>query len=77
MTQKESHSTPVSEKDGEWHRYFAVLPVRVDAYDESERKNGKFSYLKVGWVERRWDSFVNVDDEDQIRIEVWRYRICR
>jgi hypothetical protein len=63
-----------AEHPSTWQRFFAVVPVEVDAYDESERKNGKFRYPKVGWVERYWKSWT---DEEGNRFEGWKYRLDR
>lgn len=62
-----------------WEPYFAWRPVMVDAYQESERKNGKFSYLKVGRVERRLCISVETEDESRFGItyRVWRFRLAR
>lgn len=60
-----------------WEPYFAWRPVTVDAYTESERKNGKFSYPKMGWVERRLCVWIDVDDEDRVEHRVWRFRLAR
>lgn len=59
--------------DGEWTPFFAIWPVMVDAYDESERKNGKFRYRKVGWVRRHWHEWT--DDETGEKHAYWRYRL--
>lgn len=60
-----------------WQPYFAWMPVYVDAYSVSEIKDGKMRYLKWGWVERRLDIWVDVDDEDRVEHRVWRFRIAR
>lgn len=57
-----------------WEPYFAWRPVIVDAYTESERKNGKFSYPKMGWVERHLCIWIDDDDERTER-RVWRFRL--
>jgi len=59
---------------GEWQRYFAWWPVTVDAYCVSEIQDHKMSYLKWGWVERRWHIWTDEDGEHQGR---WRYRLDR
>jgi hypothetical protein len=59
-----------------WESYFAVFPVRVDAYEPNEIKNGKMSYFKVGWVERQFCQWID-DDDDRTEIKVWRYRLPR
>jgi len=57
-----------------------TLPLTtVDAYTESERFekfNGKFSYSKLGWVERRMHIWIDNDDERTER-RVWRFRLPR
>lgn len=58
----------------QWQPYFAWLPVTVDAYEEGERKNGKFSYPKWGWVERRLDIWID-DDDERTEMRVWRFRL--
>jgi hypothetical protein len=60
----------------EWHPYFAWFPVTVDAYTESERRDGKFSYPKLGWVERRLDIWID-DDDERTEKRVWRFRLPR
>lgn len=60
-----------------WEPYFAWWPVTVDAYDESERKNGRFSYPKLGWVDRRFCVWIDVDDENRVEHRVWRFRLSR
>jgi hypothetical protein len=62
-----------------WEPYFAWWPVTVDAYTESERKNGRFSYPKIGWVDRRLCSWVDYEDESQwgITHRFWRFRLQR
>lgn len=64
----------MNEKDGEWHPWFAVIPVRVDAYDDEEMAahGGKFSWLAVGRMQRRWHSWT--DDETGETHQYWRYR---
>lgn len=59
----------------EWKPFFAWRPVYVDAYDEGERKNGKFRYRKWGWVDRRLCVWIDVDDEDRVEHRVWRFRL--
>ena len=63
------------DKDGEWHPYFAVIPVRVYAYSEEERAahKGQFNWLAVGRVERRW-KIVSDDAGDGVMWEGWVYR---
>lgn len=58
----------------DWQPYFAWRPVWVDAYDDSEIKNGKFSYRKFGWVERYWKCWI---DEEGEQHSGWRYRLRR
>ena len=60
-----------------WKPYFAIIPVRVDAYSPDEIRNGKMSYLQVGWVERCFATWIDVDDEDQEEHRVWKYRLAR
>ena len=57
--------------DAEWEPYFAIIPVRVDAYDIREIRNGKMNYLKVSWVKRRLTCYV---DEDGSCVKLWKYR---
>jgi hypothetical protein len=61
---------------GDWESFFAVLPVRVEAYSEEERAafGGKFSRLKVGRVERRWRTWID-DDDSRTPCLRWEYRI--
>jgi hypothetical protein len=59
----------------DWQPYFAWRPVYVDAYDNSEIKDGKMRYLKWGWVERKWESWVDSDFGD--KHEYWKYRNYR
>lgn len=62
----------------EWHPYFAWWPVTVDAYTESERKDGKFSYPKWGWVERRLHIWTDDEFGDgPVEHRVWRFRLAR
>lgn len=66
------------DKDGEWHPFFAILPVWVDAYSESERAEfgGKFAKRAIGRVERRWDVWTDNDDDQTVHA-YWRYRLPR
>lgn len=62
----------------EWRPYFAWLPVYVDAYAESERKNGKFRYLVWGPVERRLHIWTDDEFGDgPVEHRVWRFRLAR
>ena len=59
------------DKDGQWHPYFAVLPVTVDAYEVSEmRGDGRMRWtVWMKNVERRWD--------EELPEPNWRYRLPR
>ncbi len=62
----------------EWQPYFAWEPVYVDAYSEGERQNGKFSFPKRGWVERRLHIWTDDEFGDgPIEHRVWRFRLAR
>jgi hypothetical protein len=63
---------------GDWEPFFAILPVRVEAFSEEERASfgGKFNRLKVGRVERRWRTWIDNDDDMTPRFS-WQYRIPR
>ncbi len=61
-----------------WCLWFAWYPVYVDAYSPDEIKNGHTRYrVWLQTVEYSRHVFVNVDDEDQIVHDVWRYRLPR
>jgi hypothetical protein len=64
------------ERDAEWQPFFAILPVRVDAYTEEEKNKYGFNFLRVGRLERRLSTFVDDDDSHTV-ISVWRYRLPR
>lgn len=56
-----------------WEPWFAIPFVWVDAYDESETKNGKTRYrVWFRWVRRCWVKVV--DDETGETWTGWRYR---
>lgn len=59
----------------EWQPYFAWLPVTCDVYTEDERaqNRGKFTYTRIGWVERRLERWIDIDD-DQTPRQRWQYR---
>lgn len=59
----------------EWVRYFAWIPVTVDAFTEDERAqhNNHFRWKKWGWVERRYEYWVDNDDDQTPRTTI-RYR---
>lgn len=59
--------------DESWKPFFAIWPVWVDAYNESEMRNGKLSFRRVGWVRRQW--FEWTDDDTGEKHAFWRYRL--
>lgn len=61
--------------EGHWRPWFAWKPVEVEAYRDSEIKDGKFRYtVWFRWVARR---YVVIDDDwryDQDAWEGYQYR---
>lgn len=56
---------------------FAWWPVEVDAYDESEIRDGKMRYsVWLRSVDARFDTFTD-DDDDQTIITSWKYRLAK
>lgn len=50
----DGYACPQDGTDAKWTRWFAWFPVTIDAYDESEIRNGKMRYrVWMCWVECR------------------------
>ncbi len=64
-------------KHADWQAHFALFPVYVDAWTEEERKDGKFSYLKWGWVDEQWYTWTDEYSDDRTEHAYWRYRLKR
>jgi hypothetical protein len=66
-----SDGNPIRETrhEGEWRPWFAWKPVEVEAYRDSEIKDGKFRYtVWMRWVARR---YIVIDDDERYDQDAW------
>jgi len=67
----------MTSEDAPWERWFAWYPVEIDAYNQSEIKDGKLRYrVHLRWVERRFVKRIISDPGDNLETwSGWEYRL--